>query len=174
MLSTRLANRYEVAAELGRGGMGVVYRARDPVLNRDVAVKLIGSSELTPEIEERFQREAQIVAQMDHAGIVPIHDLGRHEGSLFFVMPFVEGTNLRRLLWEGSLRLGEVLDIAIQVADALDYSHSRSVVHRDIKPENVMVLREPGGNLRVRVMDTWSSRSELARELDRAVAGQGR
>ena len=153
MLSTRLANRYEVAAELGRGGMGVVYRARDPVLNRDVAIKLIGSSELTAEIEERFQREAQIVAQMDHAGIVPIHDLGRHEGSLFFVMPFVEGTNLRRLLWEGSLRLGEVLDIAIQVADALDYSHSRGVVHRDIKPENIMVLREPGGNLRVRVMD---------------------
>ncbi|PYQ65653.1 MAG: hypothetical protein DMF54_10435 [Acidobacteria bacterium] len=153
MLSTRLANRYEVATELGRGGMGVVYRARDPILNRDVAVKLIASSELTPEIEERFQREAQIVAQMDHAGIVPIHDLGRHEGSLFFVMPFVEGTNLRRLLWEGSLRLGEVLDIAIQVADALDYSHSRSVVHRDIKPENIMVLREPGGNLRVRVMD---------------------
>jgi len=153
MLSTRLANRYEVAAELGRGGMGVVYRARDPILNRDVAVKLIGSSELTPEIEERFQREAQIVAQMDHAGIVPIHDLGRHEGSLFFVMPFVEGTNLRRLLWEGSLRLGEVLDIAIQVADALDYSHSRGVVHRDIKPENIMVLRELGGNLRVRVMD---------------------
>src|SRR5438132_2203384 len=153
MLSTRLANRYEVAAELGRGGMGVVYRARDPVLNRDVAVKLIGSSELTPEIEERFQREAQIVAQMDHAGIVPIHDLGRHEGSLFFVMPFVEGTNLRRLLWEGSLRLGEVLDIAIQVADALEYSHSRGVVHRDIKPENIMVLRETAGNLRIRVMD---------------------
>jgi serine/threonine protein kinase len=81
VLSAKLANRYEVAAELGRGGMGVVYRARDPMLNRDVAVKLIGSSELTPEIEERFQCEAQIVAQMDHPGIVPIHDLGRHEGS---------------------------------------------------------------------------------------------
>ena len=153
VLSARLANRYEVSSELGRGGMGVVYRARDPLLNRDVAVKLIGSSELSPEIEERFQREAQIVAQMDHPGIVPIHDLGRHEGSLFFVMPFVEGTNVRRLLWDGSLRLGEVLDIAIQVADALEYSHSRGVVHRDIKPENIMVLRDVAGSLRVRVMD---------------------
>jgi ABC-type transport system substrate-binding protein/serine/threonine protein kinase len=154
MLSTtKLGNRYEVAAELGRGGMGVVYRARDPMLNREVAVKLLATTELTPEIEERFQREAQIVAQMDHPGIVPIYDVGRHDGSLFFVMPLVEGTNLRRILWEGSLRLGEVLDIAVQVADALEYSHSRNVVHRDIKPENIMVLREEGGSPRVRVMD---------------------
>jgi ABC-type transport system substrate-binding protein len=153
MLSTRLGNRYEVAAELGRGGMGVVYRARDPMLNRDVAVKLLATTELTPEIEERFQREAQIVAQMDHPGIVPIYDVGRHDGSLFFVMPIVEGTNLRRILWSGSLRLGEVLDMAIQVADALEYSHSRNVVHRDIKPENIMVAREESGAPRIRVMD---------------------
>jgi len=153
MLSTRLANRYEVAAELGRGGMGVVYRARDPMLNREVAVKVVATTELTPEIEERFQREAQIVAQMDHPGIVPIYDVGRHDGSLFFVMPLVDGTNLRRILWEGSLKLGEVLDMAIQVADALEYSHSRGVVHRDIKPENIMVAREEGGGSRIRVMD---------------------
>src|SRR5688572_19113723 len=153
MLSAKLANRYEVAAELGRGGMGVVYRARDPMLNRDVAVKVLATTELTPDIEERFQREAQIVAQMDHPGIVPIYDVGRHDGSLFFVMPLVEGTNLRRILWTGSLRLGDVLDIAIQVADALEYSHSRSVVHRDVKPENIMVARDESGALRVRVMD---------------------
>ena len=153
MLTTKLGNRYEVASELGRGGMGVVYRARDPLLNREVAVKVLATTELTTEIEERFQREAQIVAQMDHPGIVPIYDVGRHDGSLYFVMPLVEGTNLRRILWEGSLKLGEVLDIAIQVADALEYSHSRNVVHRDIKPENIMVLREPGSSPRIRVMD---------------------
>jgi len=67
--------------------MGVVYRARDPLLNREVAVKLVPSADLTPELEERFQREAQLVAQMDHPSIVPIHDLGRDQGSLFFVMP---------------------------------------------------------------------------------------
>ncbi|MDQ5858027.1 MAG: ABC transporter substrate-binding protein [Acidobacteriota bacterium] len=153
MLNTKLADRYEVVSELGRGGMGVVYRARDPRLNRDVAVKLVASSELSADTQERFQREAQIVAQMDHPGIVPIHDVGRHEGSYFFVMPLVIGTSLRHLLWDGSLRLGEVLDIAIQTAEALEYSHSRGVVHRDIKPENIMVTREEGGNVRVRVMD---------------------
>ncbi|HZI66537.1 MAG TPA: ABC transporter substrate-binding protein [Thermoanaerobaculia bacterium] len=153
MINTKLADRYEVVAEIGRGGMGVVYRARDPRLNRDVAVKLVASSELSADTQERFQREAQIVAQMDHPGIVPIHDVGRHEGSYFFVMPLVVGTSLRHLLWDGTLRLGEVLDIAIQTAEALEYSHSRGVVHRDIKPENIMVTREEGGNVRVRVMD---------------------
>ncbi len=152
MIQSKLASRYEIVSELGRGGMGVVYRARDPMLNREVAVKLISSTDLTPEIAERFQREAQIVAQMDHPGIVPIYDLGQHEGSLFFVMPVVEGENLRHLLWAGTLRLGEVLDIAIQTADALDYSHARGVVHRDIKPENIMVTRQDG-SIRIRVMD---------------------
>jgi ABC-type transport system substrate-binding protein len=139
-------------SELGRGGMGIVYRAKDPMLNREVAVKLISAGDVTPEIADRFQREAQIVAQMDHPGIVPIYDLGKDDGSLFFVMPVVEGENLRHLLWGGSLHLGEVLDIAIQTADALDYSHARGVVHRDIKPENIMVTRQEGG-IRIRVMD---------------------
>ncbi|MGH9368143.1 MAG: serine/threonine-protein kinase, partial [Thermoanaerobaculia bacterium] len=153
MINTKLANRYEIAGELGRGGMGVVYRARDPILNREVAVKLISSTDLTAELEERFQREAQVVAQMDHPAIVPIHDLGRHEGSLFFVMPLVGGTTLLRLIRDQSLRLGEVVDTGIQVADALEYSHSRGVVHRDIKPANIMVSREEGSGARVRVMD---------------------
>src|SRR5262249_1451443 len=117
MIGTRLANRYEIASELGRGGMGVVYRARDPLRNREVAVKPVSSTDLTVELEERFQREAQLVAQMDHHSIVPIYDLGRHEGSLFFVMPLVSGTNLLRLLRDQSLRLGEVVDVGIQVAD---------------------------------------------------------
>ncbi len=133
--------------------MGVVYRAKDPLLNREVAVKLVSSTDLTADLEERFQREAQLVAQMDHPAIVPIYDLGRHEGSLFFVMPVVSGTNLLRLLRDQSLRLGDVVDIGIQVADALDYSHSRGVVHRDIKPANIMVTREDGAAVRVRVMD---------------------
>jgi ABC-type transport system substrate-binding protein/tetratricopeptide (TPR) repeat protein len=153
MIGTRLADRYEVVGELGRGGMGVVYRAKDPVLSRDVAIKLIPPGNLTANAEERFLREAQIVAQMDHPAIVPIYDLGRHEGALFFVMPVLPGTNLRHLLRDGSLRLGDVLDIGTQVAEALDYSHARGIVHRDIKPENVMTAREEGGHVRARVMD---------------------
>jgi len=153
VIGTKLADRYEILAELGRGGMGVVYRAKDPVLNRDVAVKLIPPGNLTKDAEERFQREAQIVAQMDHPSIVPIYDLGRHDGSLFFVMPVLANTNLRQLLREGSLRLGDVLDVGTQVADALDYSHARGIVHRDIKPENIMTSRDDTGHVRARVMD---------------------
>ena len=153
MISTTLANRYEILGELGRGGMGVVYRARDPRLNREVAVKLLPAKDLTPDLEERFQREAQVVAQMDHPAIVPIYDVGRDEGSLFFVMPVASGTNLLRLIRDQSLRLGDVVDLGIQVAEALDYSHSRGVVHRDIKPANVMVTREDGAAIRIRVMD---------------------
>ena len=103
----------------------------------EVAIKLIPPTLLSPETEQRFQREAQLVAQMDHPAVVPIFDFGKHEGSLFFVMPVVQGTNLRWFEREGALTLGEVLDIGIQVAEALEYSHSRGVTHRDIKPENI-------------------------------------
>ena len=152
MIGQRLSNRYDIKSELGRGGMGVVYRASDPLLNRDVAIKLIPPNFLNPETEQRFQREAQLVAQMDHPSVVPIFDFGKHEGSLFFVMPVVEGTNLRWFQRDGTLTLGEVIDIGIQVAEALEYSHSRGVSHRDIKPENIMVVREDP-RLRVRIMD---------------------
>src|SRR5690349_6647690 len=153
MIGQRLSNRYDIKSELGRGGMGIVYRAADPLLNRDVAIKLIPPTLLNPEAEQRFQREAQLVAQMDHPAVVPIFDFGKHEGSLFFVMPVVEGTNLRWFQRDGALTLGEVIDIGIQVSEALEYSHSRGVTHRDIKPENIMVVREDGGRLRVRIMD---------------------
>jgi serine/threonine-protein kinase len=166
MLGTRLADRYEIISELGRGGMGVVYRARDPRLNRDVAVKLIPPSQLSPESEQRFQREAQLVAQMDHPSIVPIYDFGRHEDALYFVMALVQGSNLRAFLRQDS-QLGDIVDIGIQVAEALDYSHARGVVHRDIKPENIMVAREDGRGVRVRVMDFGLARAQSESRMTR-------
>lgn len=153
MIGQKLSNRYEILSELGRGGMGVVYKAHDPLLNREVAIKLIPPSMLSPEGEQRFQREAQLVGQMDNPAIVPIYDLGKHENSLFFVMPVVQGTNLRGFIRDQALTLGEVIDMGIQVAEALDYSHTRGVIHRDIKPENIMVSREEGSRVRVRIMD---------------------
>src|SRR5512143_54566 len=153
MIGQKLSNRYEILSELGRGGMGVVYKAHDPLLNREVAIKLIPPSMLSPEGEQRFQREAQLVGQMDNPAIVPIYDLGKHEGSLFFVMPVVQGTNLRGFIRDQALTLGEVIDMGIQLAEALDYSHTRGVIHRDIKPENIMVSREEGSRVRVRIMD---------------------
>ncbi len=153
MIGSKLANRYELVRELGRGGMGVVYLANDPVLDREIAVKVVTPDMVSPESTERFKREARVVAKMDHPSIVSVYDSGEQEGALFFVMPFVEGMNLRSVLRSQTLQLGELIEIAIQIADALDYSHSRGVVHRDIKPENIMVTRKEGEGIRVRVTD---------------------
>jgi len=156
-----LGGRYEIREELGRGGMGVVYLARDPVLQRDVAIKVLFPSQVTSDNEARFRSEAQVVAQMDHPAIVPIHDFGREDDSMFFVMPLVKGESLRQFLRGKGCRLVEVVEVVIGVAEALEYSHARGIVHRDIKPENIMVCREGEGVLRVRVMDFG-----LARKLD--------
>jgi ABC-type transport system substrate-binding protein len=168
MIGKKLADRYEITGELGRGGMGIVYRARDPLLNRDVAVKLIPPTQLSPDAEQRFQREAQIVAQMDHPAIVSIFDLGQHEDSMFFVMPLVQGTNLHAFRRQRSA-LGDVVDVGIQVAEALEYSHSRGVIHRDIKPENIMVAQEAGA-IRVRVMDFGLARASTESRLTKSGA----
>ena len=149
------ADRYQIVREIGRGGMGVVYLARDPMLDREVAIKVITPDLLSPDSEERFQREARVVAKMDHPAIVSIYDVGEHEGSLFFVMPYATGKNLRTSIQDGSLNLGDVLEIGIQIAEALEYSHSKGVIHRDVKPENILVAREESVTdaIRVRVMD---------------------
>jgi serine/threonine protein kinase len=132
VIGTRLANRYEIVRELGHGGMGVVYLAHDPLLEREVAIKLVPPTSLTKETEERLKQEARLVAKLDHPAIVVVHDIGQHEGSLFFVMPFVGGTNLQTLLHDRTLTLGDVLEIGIQVAEALEYAHDLGIVHRDI------------------------------------------
>ena len=95
MLGTILGDRYKIVGELGSGGMGVVYRCEDERLDREVAVKLIPPENLNQERKQRFEREAQIVGGMDHPGVVPVYDFGRHEGSLFLVMPVLPGTSLR-------------------------------------------------------------------------------
>jgi ABC-type transport system substrate-binding protein/tRNA A-37 threonylcarbamoyl transferase component Bud32 len=168
LIGSRLADRYEIIAELGRGGRGVVYRARDPVLKRAVAVKVVPPALSSSDTEERFQREATLVAQMDHPSIVPIFDFGRDGATLFFVMPVLEGDTLRELFRRGGLSLGEILEILAQVAEALDYSHAREVVHRDIKPENVMVTREREGRFRVRVMDFGLAQESTDNKLTRS------
>ncbi len=153
MIGTSLRERYELTAELGRGGTGVVYLARDAVLGRDVAVKVISTRHCSEDHVERFQREARLAAQLDHPAIAPIYDFGRHGETLFLVMPVLAGQTLHSLLRDGALRLGEVLEIVVRVAEALDYSASRGVVHRDVKPENIMVARHGEGEMRAWVMD---------------------
>ncbi len=159
LIGAQLANRYEIVREIGRGGMGVVYLARDPYLERDVAIKVLTATATDDRAQTRFRREALVVAKMDHPGIVSVYDVGSHDGELFFVMPYVEGVQLRSLMRERSLSLGDVVNIGIQVAEALEYSHQRAVVHRDIKPENLIVHREEDGWLRVRITDFGLARA---------------
>lgn len=152
MIGTILAERYRITGELGRGGMGVVYRANDPLLRREVAIKMVPPASLSPEAEARFEREAQTVAQLDHPALVPIHDLGRHRGSLFIVMPLVQGETLAAVIRRGRLPVADVLEIGKEIARGLAYSHSRGVVHRDVKPSNIMISRQ-GELWRARLMD---------------------
>lgn len=138
-LETGIDDRYRIERELGAGGMAIVYLARDLKHGRPVAIKV-----LRPEISadtggERFRREIGIAAQLNHPNVLALHDSGEADGLLYFVMPFVEGDSLRdRLEREGPLPLDETVQIARQVASALDYAHSRGLVHRDVKPANVL------------------------------------
>src|SRR6185503_13993169 len=136
-----LSAHYELDNEIGRGGMGVVYRARDKRLKRHVAIKV-----LPPElafqsaIRTRFLREAETAAQLSHPNIVPIYTVDEAEGLVFFVMAYVSGDNLaKRLHDKGVLAVDDVRRITREVADALAYAHERGVVHRDIKPDNILL-----------------------------------
>src|SRR2546428_1454538 len=139
-LHAALADRYTIKRELGRGGMATVYFAHDLKHQRTVAVKVLRPELAAALGPERFLREIQVTAQLQHPHILPLHDSGEAEGFLYYVMPYVEGESLRgRLTRERQLPLDEALAIAREVADALGYAHSRDVVHRDIKPENILL-----------------------------------
>ncbi|HEY0970539.1 MAG TPA: protein kinase [Gemmatimonadales bacterium] len=136
-----LADRYRFEREVGAGGMAVVYLAHDLKHDRPVAVKVLRAGD-TPVDVERFQREIRVVARLRHPFILPLYDSGEAGDVLYFVMPFVDGESLRsRLAREGRLPVGEAIEIARQVADALDTAHAEGVIHRDVKPENILMAR---------------------------------
>jgi tetratricopeptide (TPR) repeat protein/TolB-like protein len=139
-LAACLGDRYVLQRELGRGGMAIVFLARDLRHDRLVALKTL-RPELLPALgSERFLREIQIAARLQHPNILPLHDSGEADGLLYYVMPYVEGESLRaRLDREGQLPIEDALEIACQVAAALAYAHSHDVVHRDIKPGNILL-----------------------------------
>jgi len=140
LLPELLADRYQIGRELGRGGMARVYLARDLKHGRDVAIKVI-RPELSASLgHDRFLREIEIAARLNHPNILPLHDSGEISGSLYFVMPYAEGPSLRdRLARDGALPVSEALSMLRDVARALAYAHEHGVVHRDIKPDNVML-----------------------------------
>ena len=145
-LVVAVGTQYLVDAEIGRGGMAVVYRARDLRLNRRVAIKVLPPElAFNADVRERFLREAQTSAQLAHPGIVPIYMVDEAEGLVFFVMALVDGETLgERLLRERILPVEQVRRILKDVADALAYAHAHGVVHRDIKPDNIMLERSTG------------------------------
>ena len=141
-----LGPHYEIENELGRGGMGIVYCARDRRLKRTVAIKLLPPElAFRSDIRSRFLREAETAAQLSHPNIVPIYSVDEMENLVFFVMAFVDGKNLALQLHEkGRLGIGETRRVMREVADALAFAHARGVVHRDVKPDNVLLEKESG------------------------------
>ncbi len=139
---------YEITRELARGGMGVVFEARQMSLNRKVALKMILAGQLAHETDvKRFYTEAEAAANLDHPGIVPIFEVGQHEGQHYFSMGFVEGQSLSQRLTEGPLPPREAAALMTAVADAIDYAHQCGVIHRDLKPGNILLDQK--GNPRV-------------------------
>ncbi len=143
MSEPQTLGRYRILGELGRGAMGVVYKASDPMLNRTVAIKtisIVADAEERVEYEKRFYQEAKAAGSLSHPHIVTIFDIGRAGDVVYMAMEFVAGRELKSLLASGGVEPQAALDIAAQVAEALAYAHSRGIVHRDVKPANIMVV----------------------------------
>jgi serine/threonine protein kinase len=131
--------RYEVEDELGTGGMAVVYRARDPYMQRQVAIKVL-AYQLTSDTlyQEYFQREAEVIAALEHPCIVPVFDFGRHGNQPYIVMRYMAGGSLQDRLDEGGLKARDMAHIVERVAEGLDAAHARDIIHRDVKPANIL------------------------------------
>ncbi len=131
---------YRIERVLDRGGMGVVYKAVDPDLDRQVALKIIAPEHTQDDTAvARFKAECRLAASLEHPNIVPIHRGGEFEGILYLAMRFVPGTNLRKVINQGPIDLGQVATIVSQVAGALDAAHEKGLVHRDVKPANILI-----------------------------------
>ncbi|MCA9637679.1 MAG: serine/threonine protein kinase, partial [Myxococcales bacterium] len=153
--------RYLVLARLGAGGMGVVYAAYDPELDRKVAVKLLRSGGHDPRGRARLLREAQALAKLAHPNVVAVHDVGTVGAQIFVAMEFVEGMTLRRWLAARPRAWPEIVEVFVAVGRGLAAAHAAGLVHRDLKPDNVMV----GSDGRARVMDFGLAHARANREL---------
>ena len=132
--------QFEIIELLGRGGMGVVYKARQPQLDRIVALKILPPvAALSPDFVERFRREARTLAKLNHPNIVSVHEFGEQGGLYYFVMEYVDGANLRALLENKTFTPAAGLTLVPHVCEALEYAHQEGVIHRDIKPENLLI-----------------------------------
>jgi serine/threonine protein kinase len=142
MVGTSLSH-YRITEKLGQGGMGEVYRAKDTNLSRQVAIKVL-PDEFAHDAERlaRFEREAKLLASLNHPNIAAIHGLEEHEGKRFLVLELAEGQTLAERLKKGRIPLDETLDISRQIAEGLKAAHEKGIIHRDLKPANVKVTPE--------------------------------
>ncbi|OMF37514.1 serine/threonine protein kinase [Paenibacillus sp. FSL H8-0548] len=157
MIGQDLGGRYEILTRIGGGGMALVYKAHDVLLNRNVAVKVLRQQFVhDEEFIRRFRREAQSAAALSHPNVVSIYDVGQEEDTHYIVMEYIEGHNLNEVILERApLQPDEAVRIAMQIADALDHAHQNHIIHRDIKPHNILI----GKNGRVKVTDFGIARA---------------
>ena len=149
---------YEIIAQLGAGGMGEVYRARDQRLGRDVAVKILPAFfAADPDRLRRFEQEARAVAALNHPNILGVHDLGQQDGTPYMVCELLEGESLRAILARGPLSHRKAIDYGIQTAHGLAAAHGKDIAHRDLKPDNIFITREG----RVKILDFGLARASL-------------
>jgi eukaryotic-like serine/threonine-protein kinase len=138
-------SHYKILEKLGEGGMGVVYKAHDTILDRTVALKFLPHSVISDQAEKkRFYQEARAAAALTHPNIAIVHEIGEHGDQVFISMEYIEGETLRQEISGGQITLSHALDIAIHISEGLKAAHKKGIVHRDIKPENVMLAKESG------------------------------
>ncbi|MDH4197387.1 MAG: serine/threonine protein kinase, partial [Candidatus Aminicenantes bacterium] len=161
---TLFANKYKIGDEIGRGGMGVVFKAEDTKLRRTVALKLLPFElSQSPEAKERFVREAQAAAALDHPNICTVHEVDEQDGRMYIAMAYIDGMSLKARIARKPLEVAEALEVAIQVAEGLGEAHQKGVIHRDIKPANIMLTAKG----QAKIMDFGLARLENAGDLTR-------
>src|SRR5947209_11321225 len=144
---------YEILGKLGIGGMGLVFRAWDERLHREIAIKLVRDGYRAPGARERFLQEARAASGLNHPNICTIFDIGEKDGDPYLVMELLEGETLKRTIARRALSAEEIVQYAREIADALSAAHAKGIVHRDIKPANLLLVKKPNGASQVKVLD---------------------